>query len=210
LIGTSVPPILTPVYWVRHGENTANLSRRFSYRVFDGDLTDRGVAQAQELTRALRVNGRHYGLLVCSPLRRAQQTARIVSAGLGLPIEAELEDLREVNVGDLDGRNDEAAWDVYGAVLERWRSGHLETRFPGGESGGELAARMERALQTVAGRAGSSGAVIIAHGANIRAAIPTLTGQPDPGIDLATGGIARFTVAAGPRSGSRVTLEAWT
>ena len=82
---------MTVVYWARHGENAANLSRRFSYRVFDGDLTDQGIAQAEHLAEALRAAGHRYGLLVCSPLRRARQTAQIVSGRLRLPVEAELE-----------------------------------------------------------------------------------------------------------------------
>src|SRR5260370_7838956 len=105
--------IMTVVHWARHGENAANLSRRFSYRVFDGDLTDRGIAQAEHLAEALRAAGRRYGLLVCSPLRRARQTAQIVSGRLRLPVEAELEDLREVNVCDLDGRNDHSPRQAY-------------------------------------------------------------------------------------------------
>jgi broad specificity phosphatase PhoE len=91
---------MTVVHWARHGENVANTSRTFSYRVFDGDLTDRGIAQAGQLAGALRAAGHRYGLLVCSPLRRARQTAEIVSAGLQVPVAAELEELREVNVGD--------------------------------------------------------------------------------------------------------------
>src|SRR5215469_9684178 len=137
---------MTVVHWARHGENAANVSHRFSYRIFDGDLTDRGVMQAEQLAVALHAGGRHYGLLACSPLRRAQQTAQIVSARLGLPVWAELEDLREVNVGDLDGRSDDTAWGVYDAVLGEWRSGQLGHRFPGGESGYQLADRTGRAL----------------------------------------------------------------
>jgi broad specificity phosphatase PhoE len=185
---------VTVVHWARHGENVANLSRTFSYRVFDGDLTDRGIAQASRLASTLRAADRRYGLLVCSPLRRARQSAEIVSAGLRLPVHAELEDLREVNVGDLDGRNDAGSWRVYEATLTQWRSGQLGRRFPGGESGHELAARIGRALRSVAAQAGPEDAIVIAHGASIRAALPLLTGQPDPGFDLATGAVARFTV----------------
>ena len=44
---------MTVVHWARHGENVANLSRTFSYRVFDSDLTERGIAQAiQEDSKA--------------------------------------------------------------------------------------------------------------------------------------------------------------
>jgi broad specificity phosphatase PhoE len=201
--------IMTVVHWARHGENVANLSRTFSYRVFDGDLTDRGTAQAGHLAEALLAAGHHYGLVVCSPLRRARQTAEIVSARLQLPVAAALEDLREVNVGDLDGRNDDRAWQVYEATLARWRSGELGERFPGGESGNELAARIGGALRVIARWAGPEDAIVIAHGASIRAAVPALTGQPDPGHDLVTGGVARLVVVAGPGSAIDVSLAAW-
>jgi broad specificity phosphatase PhoE len=150
-----------------------------------------------------------YGLLVCSPLRRARQTAQIVSARLRLPVAAELEDLREVNVGERDGRADDCAWRVYQATLAAWRSGQLGQRFPGGESGDELAARTRRALRGIAAQAGSTDAVVIAHGASIRAAVPELTGQPDPGRDLATGDVARLSVTCGHGSAAHIALTAW-
>lgn len=200
---------MTIVHWARHGENAANLSRTLSYRIFDGDLTERGITQAGQLAAALYDAGHHYGLLACSPLRRARQTAQIVSARLGLPISPELDDLREVNVGELDGRNDDAAWEIYHAVLTSWRCGQLDHRFPGGESGHELAERIGGALLAVAEQAGPDHAIVVAHGASIRAAIPVLTGQPDPGADLATGGSALLAVT--PDSGSAsIALMAWS
>jgi broad specificity phosphatase PhoE len=200
---------MTVVHWARHGENVANLSGTFSYRVFDGDLTDRGIAQARSLAERLHAATDRYGLLVCSPLRRARQTAQIVSGRLGLPVAAELDDLREVNVGELDGRADDCAWRVYEATLAGWRSGHLSRRFPGGESGDELAARTRRALRGIAAQARGADAVVIAHGASIRAAVPALTGQPDPGRDLATGDVARLSVACGHGSVVRIALTDW-
>ena len=203
---------MTVVHWARHGENVANLSRTFSYRVFDGDLTDRGIAQAGQLAGALRAAGHRYGLLVCSPLRRARQTAEIVSARLQLPVAAELEDLREVNVGDLDGRHDDRAWQApTRASLARWRvAGDLGQRFPGGESGSELTARIGRALGVIARWAEPEDAIVVAHGASIRSALPALTGQPDPGADLATGGLARLVVTPGSGSAIDVAPAAWT
>jgi broad specificity phosphatase PhoE len=200
---------MTVVHWARHGENVANLSRRFSYRTFDGDLTDRGITQAEQLADALHAAGHPYAVLACSPLRRARQTARIVSARLGLPIWAELEDLREVNVGDLDGRSDDEAWTIYDSVLAAWRSGQRDRRFPGGESGNELATRIGRALWAVAAQAGTDHAVVVAHGASIRAALPVLTGQPDPGADLATGTVASLTVTPGSGPATGIALTAW-
>jgi broad specificity phosphatase PhoE len=200
---------MSVVHWARHGENVANLSRTFSYRVFDGDLTDRGLAQAQDLAGRLDAAKDRYGLLVCSPLRRARATAQIVSARLGLPVAAELDDLREINVGELDGRADDRAWRVYEATLTAWRSGQLSQRFPGGESGDELAARTARALAGIAARADGMDAVVIAHGASIRAAVPALTGRPDPGRDLATGDVARLSVTCGDEMAVHIALTSW-
>jgi broad specificity phosphatase PhoE len=200
---------MTLVHWARHGENVANLSRTFSYRIFDGDLTNAGIAQAERLAERLHSAPGRYGLLVCSPLRRARQTARIVSARLGLPVAAELEDLREVNVGGLDGRSDDSAWRVYDTTLAAWRSGQLSQRFPDGESGEELAARTRRALGSIAAQADDRDAVVIAHGASIRAAMPVLTGQPDPGRDLATGDVARLFVTGGHGMAVHIALTSW-
>jgi len=147
--------------------------------------------------------------LACSPLRRARQTAEIISARLVLPVWAELEDLREVNVGDLDGRSDDTAWHIYDAVLGEWRSGQLGHRFPGGESGHQLAARTGRALRVIAEQAGTDDAIIVAHGASIRAALPVLTGQPDPGADLPTGAVASLMVALRPGLAASIALTAW-
>jgi broad specificity phosphatase PhoE len=202
--------VVADVLWARHGENVANLTRTLSYRVFDGDLTDVGRGQARELGRRLAAGGGDpIGLLACSPLRRARQTADIVGQRLGLPVAMELDDLREVNVGELDGRSDARAWEIYAAVLAAWRAGDTQARFPGGENRDELCARLRRALTAVAqvavggrSRVAAHGAVagpslIVAHGANLRAALPCLAGEPDPGADLPTGAVAALHVRPG-------------
>ena len=209
------------VLWARHGENVANLTRTLSYRVFDGDLTDVGRRQARELGERLAVRAAGpVRLLACSPLRRARQTADIVGQRLGLPVAMELDDLREVNVGELDGRSDAQAWEIYTAVLAAWRAGDTLASFPGGENRDELCARLLRALTVVArsaaaghppvggqrrtgGLAGPGGqrlaerSLVVAHGANLRAALPCLAGEPDPGADLPTGGVAGLEVHHG-------------
>jgi broad specificity phosphatase PhoE len=183
------------ILWARHGQNVANLTRTFSHRVFDGDLTDLGRQQAELLADRLAARRRdRIGQIICSPLRRARQTAQIVGDRLGLPVACEVDDLRELNVGALDGRSDDAAWDIYTAVLAAWGTGESTTRFPGGEDYGELCTRLLRALVTAERVSAGSTTLIAAHGANLRAAIPGLTGQPAPGLDLPTGATATLEV----------------
>jgi broad specificity phosphatase PhoE len=164
---------MADILWARHGQNVANLTKTFSYRVFDGDLTDAGRQEAQELADRLAGNaGEPIGLLACSPLRRARQTAEIIARRLGLAVTMELDDLREINVGGLDGRSDERGWDTYARVLAAWRAGETEVRFPGGEDCAELCARLRRALAAAARSAGDRRSLLVAHGANLRAALP--------------------------------------
>lgn len=202
--------VAADVLWARHGQNVANLTKTLSYRVFDGDLTEAGRRQARELGERLAAGAADsVRLLACSPLRRARQTADIVGQRLGLPVAMELDDLREVNVGELDGRSDAQAWKIYAAVLAAWRAGDTLARFPGGENRGELCARLLRALTEVA-RSAAAGrslvpadiavaerSLVVAHGANLRAALPCLAGEPDPGADLPTGGVAALHVHPG-------------
>ena len=186
---------------MRHGENVANLSRTFSHRIFDGDLTNRGRDQALVLARSL--NDSSVKEMWASPLRRARQTAEILGHELGLRLAGDLDELREVNVGELDGRNDADAWATYDEVLADWRHGNLDRRFPGGENGHELASRISSALHRIA--SDSTGSVlVVAHGANIRAAIPTLTGTPDPGADMGTATAAQLEVHP-----EYISLEHW-
>jgi broad specificity phosphatase PhoE len=77
---------------------------------------------------------------------------------------AELDELRELNVGRLDGRSDAQAWDAYSAVLAAWAAGQGSARFPGGEDYAELWARLRHAMVTVASRPGESWWVFVVSG----------------------------------------------
>jgi broad specificity phosphatase PhoE len=199
---------MTRILWARHGQNVANITRTLSHRVFDGDLTATGRQQAAELAERLAAQDERIGQVVCSPLRRARQTAEIITARLGLAAAAELDELRELNVGRLDGRSDPQAWATYNAVLAAWTASQSRARFPGGEDYAELCARLRHAMVTVASGPGQRISLIVAHGASLRAALPALTGMADPGSDLAPGAVASFEISTClPRPG--VWLLAW-
>lgn len=201
----------TLVLWARHGQNEANLSRQFSYLRLDLDLTTVGRAQAERLAGALAERLRELPrppALFASPLRRAQQTAAIVAKQMGGDVEI-LDELREVNVGDLDGRSDSEAWKIYESVLDDWRRGDHDRRFPGGENWQELCARIAAALSHIAIEARRRPAVAVAHGANLRAALPGLAGGEDPGVDLGTGQFAVLEVGVATAADHNVRLLEW-
>ncbi len=187
---------MVKMLWARHGENVANLTGTFSYRVFDGDLTELGKRQALELARRLAAAGGDdpVRLLACSPLRRARQTAQIVGSQLGLPDALEVDDLRELNVGLLDGRSDAHAWRTYHQVLAAWRAGRTHVRFPGGEDRKELCTRLRRALLAIAHRSAGTTSLVVAHGGSLRAALPCLAAKADPGTDLPLAAVATMRI----------------
>lgn len=197
---------MTILLWARHGENGANVSRTLSHRRLDPGLTDRGVQQARDLAERLTRQDEAVGLVVSSPLRRARETAAVVTERLGLPPAAAVEELRELDVGSLDGRSDEQAWQTYLSVLAAWSAGDTAMRFPDGEDHRELVERLQRGLVRAArsgqvggpgqGGAGSrSGAVLaVAHGGNLGAAVQALTGTAPPQADLPLAGIARLVL----------------
>jgi broad specificity phosphatase PhoE len=197
---------MTLVTWARHGENLANVTRTFSFRVYDESLTERGCQQARELAARLAA-GPAPDRIVCSPLRRAAETAAILAEALRTAQVSEDENLREVNVGALDGRNDARSWDMYNSVIDAWRHADYAARFPDGEDCAGLAARLRAAFTAMTGPRGDQ-VLVVAHGANIRAALPLLAAVPDPGQDLPTGGTARFVTS--PDDGDiRFRLVSW-
>lgn len=120
------------VYFIRHGEGVDNAARQFSYRKVDRPLTERGRMQARETGEYLarrRIDG-----IYCSGMKRAHETAQIIAAALTLePIV--LDEFREVDVGELDGRDYSAeAWAVYHRVVNEWFAGNAQAAVPGGEN----------------------------------------------------------------------------
>ncbi len=93
--------------------------------------------------------------LVCSPLRRAQQTL----AGLGV-VRTEPR-LVEVHHGAIEGLQEEVFRARFAAFLERWLADPEHTTIPGGESLGQAASRSFPALEAVATSAQPPGPVVV-------------------------------------------------
>lgn len=165
------------IYLLRHGENTANLTKEFSCRKVDYSLTPRGVLQVEQTAAFFKTQS--IDAIYSSPLKRAAETAAFVGDSLGLPVTT-LEALREINVGELEGTDDlSAAWELHNDILQSWFDGDAERRFPGGESQMELIARMRGALeQAVQGRDGQR-IIFAAHGGIFRLTIEALCSTSD-------------------------------
>lgn len=168
------------ILYVRHGENRANLLRQLSHRKVDYSLNDRGRAQAHGLARVLREAGVTCGRspIFTSPLRRAAETAAVLADVLGVDV-VEVEGLREIDVGSLDGARDDTAWAVYHDVLASWTCHRdLDRRFPDGEDGHDLVGRFRAAMEAVASHEAPGPQLVVAHGGILQGVHPALFGAP--------------------------------
>ena len=201
------PEDCVDIWYIRHGENPANLTGELSCRNVDYPLTGRGVEQAVALADRLAREPAP-AAIYASPLRRAAQTAQILATRLGLPVRT-LEELRELDVGDLEGRRDEEAWEVYLSVAYGWQAGDHDRGYPGGEDFHRVLARLRAALARALDHPPGSRVLVVAHDGLIRAALPALCpGTPPPATGLPQCGVAELSIRAVPE-GLACTLVSW-
>lgn len=159
----------------RHGQTQSNVDHVLDTVLPGPPLTDLGVAQAHALGRELAEGAEGVvTALYHSPARRAAQTAALVAEHLGLePIE--VTGVHEVQVGDLEGRNDESAVAEFRQVVDRWLDGDLDARHRGGESGRDLLERYEPVVADLRDRHPDGGTIVlVSHGAALRLAAQDL------------------------------------
>ncbi|HQR46258.1 MAG TPA: histidine phosphatase family protein [Thermoanaerobaculia bacterium] len=163
------------LYIVRHGESRGNLAGTLQGSRVDEPLSPRGLQQAEAL--AARLAPEPIDAVLASPMIRARQTAEIVSAPHGLPVETD-RDLVEFDWGVWCGRPlDEAMEREVAAIRARWRAGDLDAAPADGESpasAGRRAARFLGRLQVAAGRH----VLVVAHGRFNRILMATLLSRP--------------------------------
>jgi broad specificity phosphatase PhoE len=159
---------------IRHGESEANARGIIQGRK-DYGLTDLGREQARRVAARLAAGDRPVRLL-SSPLLRARQTADIVAAALGLPVEEE-PGLLEYDVGAISGLTGPEVRERFPDVVAAFRRGE-RPRFPGEEGREAFWVRVGAVLEAVQHR--GEHVVAVAHGGVISAACAMIAGL-EPG-----------------------------
>ena len=139
---------MTVLLLVRHGETDWNAEGRLQGHT-DQPLNDYGRRQAHGLAGELA--GEQLDAVYASDLARARETAEIVGERLGLPTVLD-PDLREKDWGTWEGLT----------PVERDRVEFV------GESTGEHAERMLRALRRIAERHPGGRVLVVTHGGSMR------------------------------------------
>src|SRR5919197_1148474 len=114
----------------RHGETVSNLEGRWQGQT-DSPLTERGLAQARELGRALA--DEPLAAVYSSDLGRALETAREVAAPHALEVTPDPR-LRELHVGRWSGRVGRESRGEFPGLSALWGDRPAELVLPGGES----------------------------------------------------------------------------
>ncbi len=157
---------------MRHGQSTWNLAGRLQGQTVHPPLTDQGRADAHAAAeRLIELGVTGGGVLYCSDLLRAVQTADIVGARLGLTPQPDRA-LREQGLGTLEGR---LVTELHAEAVPPDR--HIsEIRWGGGESIADVYTRLgEFFLRVMPGE--QAPLVVVSHGDTIRVASALLAGR---------------------------------
>lgn len=143
------------IYLARHGQSQDN-----AHKIVSGDretpLTELGKRQSRLLGKEAKTLG--INLIVCSPLRRAHDTAKIVAAELDYPLSdiVVMDELAERDLGALEGHS-------YA------KNEYLNGNFPavehiqGVEPLSHLHSRVHQALREISGTGRDKNVLIICH-----------------------------------------------
>ncbi|MCL4369369.1 MAG: histidine phosphatase family protein [Chloroflexi bacterium] len=147
------------LFLLRHGETEWNQTGRFQ-GVTDIPLGQTGRQQATALAHSLR--GERLSAVYASPLCRALETAQLLAAPHGLEVETCLE-LREMDLGELEGASREMFVTQFASLAARWRECAWTVQMPGGESLPLLQERVWGAIERIVARHKTGSVAVVAH-----------------------------------------------
>ena len=160
---------------VRHGETQWNRSNRFQGQN-DIPLNRRGLAQARQTARALAKNPCRG--IYSSPLKRTMQVAGKISQAVDRPV-CEVDGLKELDLGDLEGVSGEEMRDGWRQVYDAWRDNPADVSMPSGESLAQLQDRAWHAfLELEAAHDDGDTLILVSHNFAIRTIVCKLLGVP--------------------------------
>ena len=162
--------------FLRHGQSVANRDGIVQGHL-DSPLSALGRAQAEAIATAWGREPLRYELIISSPLKRASETALILSDRLGVPIELEPQWV-ERDLGHAQGTR---VQDFLGASLGRSARPPFTAAYEDGEGSWDIYLRAAAAVQSVV-RRHPGRYLIVSHGGILNGALRVILGvAPGPG-----------------------------
>ena len=159
---------------VRHGETAWNKEGRFQGQSSVG-LNEHGGGQARQIAKALITM--KPTALYSSPLPRTLMTAQEISREISIDV-VEVEGIKEVNLGELEGITGQKMRSQYAEVYSAWRRDPAEVVFPGGESMRQLQERAWSAIEKIEKAHPGDVIVAVSHNFAIRSILCRFLGLP--------------------------------
>ncbi len=132
------------IYLVRHGQTDYNLKNLFQ-GITDNPLNETGIKQAEELAQMLKEV--KFDVIFSSPLRRALQTAEIIRReNTGNPPIIVDERLREIDMGEWEGKHAPTIKENYRELFEEIWKDPFKFNPPGGERFRDMVERLRSFL----------------------------------------------------------------
>jgi broad specificity phosphatase PhoE len=163
---------------VRHGQSTWNQDRRIQGQL-DPPLSDVGRRQAEQLGQ--RLAGREFAGFYSSDLKRAAETAQLVSEALNIAPKP-MPELREIYLGQWEGLRTEDLADRFPEAWASWAEEPNWDLVPGGEGSVAFEARVGQALDALFRRHPQGDVLVVTHGGVIQIALHHVVGRPGRGI----------------------------
>lgn len=164
----------TTIYLVRHGSVVGAETRRFIGHL-DVPLSPRGEREAAAL--ALRLASVKLAAVYSSDLSRARRTAEILTGPHRLAAVA-VPALREFAMGRWEGLTAAEIRALDPAAFDAWMADVGRFQFPGGESLGDVSARVWPALEAIEARHAGGAVLVVAHGGPNRIVLCRALGVP--------------------------------
>jgi broad specificity phosphatase PhoE len=134
-----------------------------------------GRKQVERLGLALK--GTKIDAIYSSPLKRALYTAIAIASHHQLAVQVE-PDLREMEVGELEGVSIAETGANFSQFLLQWRQGQGSEKLPGGESVADLANRLWATIQSIKEKHRQETVVVVSHYFAVVATICKALGWP--------------------------------
>ena len=161
------PVVTTVTHLLRHGQTEHTPERRFSGR---NDLPLSRTGRAEAEAAAERAKSLGVDMVVASPLRRTRETAEIVAASLGLPV--------ELDFGDLEGLTFEEAAAKHPLAARRFGT-DVTVRAPDGESVADVSSRVARSRRRILSQHAGRTVLVVSHVTPIKVMLAAALGVGD-------------------------------
>ncbi|MBW8825588.1 MAG: histidine phosphatase family protein [Acidobacteria bacterium] len=161
---------MTRLLLIRHGESVAQQESFIAGHEGCRGLSERGRRQVEVLRDRLAATGElHADVFLTSKMRRAIETAAILSPAVGGSAAIEQCDFCEIHPGETDG----LTWAEFEARYrpDSWTWSPDEPVGPGGESWSGFVGRVGRAIDEVTTAHAGKTIVIACHGGIVRASL---------------------------------------